>query len=306
MGNVEADLLSRRMLISHKWELDPQTREDLFHRWGFPDMDLFATQQNKRGESDSSLRYVYTDDYFKWFKSYLRIRYICNLRIHWSRRCSSTVGPDYCSIESDNLSSGHSDVLEEWLTCQRSWLYLEPIFSSEDINRQLPVESKRYQTMERTWRKIMKNANENREVINVCPDPRLLEKLRECNKLLDLVQKGLSEYLETKRGAFPRFYFLSDDELLEILSQTKDPTAVQPHLRKCFENIAREDLQITHMYSAEGEEVKLFSPIYPTGNVEDWLLEVEKMMKASVRDNIERSIRVYPHVSVFPNHVEFI
>lgn len=55
------------------------------------------------------------------------------------------------------------EVLEEWLNCQRAWLYLEPIFSSEDITRQLPVESKRYQTMERTWRKIMKNAYENRE-----------------------------------------------------------------------------------------------------------------------------------------------
>ena len=55
------------------------------------------------------------------------------------------------------------EVLEEWLNCQRAWLYLEPIFSSEDINRQLPVESKRYQTMERIWRKIMKNAYENRE-----------------------------------------------------------------------------------------------------------------------------------------------
>lgn len=55
------------------------------------------------------------------------------------------------------------EVLEEWLNCQRSWLYLEPIFTSEDINRQLPVESKRYQTMERIWRKIMKNAYENRE-----------------------------------------------------------------------------------------------------------------------------------------------
>ncbi|KAG8436117.1 hypothetical protein GDO86_007286 [Hymenochirus boettgeri] len=193
------------------------------------------------------------------------------------------------------------DVLEEWLACQRSWLYLEPIFSSEDINRQLPVEGKRYQTMERTWRKVMKNAEENKQVISLCPEPRLLESLRECNKLLELVQKGLSEYLETKRAAFPRFYFLSDDELLEILSQTKDPTAVQPHLRKCFENIARlhfqPDLQITHMYSAEGEEVKLSTAIYPSGNVEDWLREVEKVMKASLRDYIERSIKLYPETS---------
>ncbi|XP_013988847.1 dynein axonemal heavy chain 1 isoform X2 [Salmo salar] len=190
------------------------------------------------------------------------------------------------------------DVLEEWLTCQRSWLYLEPIFSSDDINRQLPVEGKRYQTMERTWRKVMKSAYDNKQVIDLCPDPRLLDSLRDCNKLLELVQKGLSDYLETKRGSFPRFYFLSDDELLEILSQTKDPTAVQPHLRKCFENIARlkfqSDLQITHMYSGEGEEVKLCLPVWPSGNVEDWLREVEKSMKACLRDNIERSLKVYP------------
>ncbi|XP_029908318.1 dynein heavy chain 1, axonemal [Myripristis murdjan] len=189
------------------------------------------------------------------------------------------------------------DVLEEWLACQRSWLYLEPIFSSDDINRQLPIEAKRYQTMDHTWRRIMKNAFDNRQVIDLCPDVDLLENLKKCNILLELVQKGLSDYLETKRGSFPRFYFLSDDELLEILSQTKDPTAVQPHLRKCFENIAQlkfqSDLQITHMYSGEGEEVKLFLPVMPSGNVEDWLREVEKSMKASLRDNIDRSLRAY-------------
>ncbi|XP_067102135.1 dynein axonemal heavy chain 1 [Osmerus mordax] len=190
------------------------------------------------------------------------------------------------------------DVLEEWLTCQRSWLYLEPIFSSDDINRQLPVEGKRYQTMERTWRKVMTRAHDNKQVIDLCPDPRLLDSLKDCNKLLELVQKGLTEYLETKRGSFPRFYFLSDDELLEILSQTKDPTAVQPHLRKCFENIARlkfqPDLKITHMYSGEGEEVMLSVPVWPSGNVEDWLREVEKSMKASLRDQIQRSLQAYP------------
>ncbi|KAM9362199.1 LOW QUALITY PROTEIN: dynein axonemal heavy chain 1 [Symphorus nematophorus] len=189
------------------------------------------------------------------------------------------------------------DVLEEWLTCQCSWLYLEPIFSSDDINQQLPVEAKRYQQIEGLWRSVMTNAFNNRKVIELCSDAGLLDKLQRCNSLLEQVQKGLSEYLETKRGSFPRFYFLSDDELLEILSQTKDPTAVQPHLRKCFENIAQlqfqSDLQITHMYSGEGEEVKLFLPVCPTGNVEDWLRDVEKSMKATLRDNIDCSLKVY-------------
>lgn len=59
----------------------------------------------------------------------------------------------------------------------------------------------------------------------------------------------------------------------------------------------QEDLEITHMYSAEGEEVQLSFSIYPSSNVEDWLREVENSMKASVRDIIERAIKAYPTVS---------
>ena len=85
------------------------------------------------------------------------------------------------------------------------------------------------------WRTTMSGAVKKVQAIKFCDDIRILERFKEGNKLLELVQKGLADYLETKRAGFSRFYFLSNDELLEILSETKDPLRVQPHLRKCFE-----------------------------------------------------------------------
>ncbi|RZC18431.1 DHC N2 and/or AAA 6 domain containing protein, partial [Asbolus verrucosus] len=193
----------------------------------------------------------------------------------------------------DNLKVT-SEVIEEWMDVQKQWMYLEPILTSEDIRIQLPAESKKYGSMERTWRRIMRGAKDNPYILRFCADRKLLESLKDANHILEIVQKGLADYLETKRMVFPRLYFLSDDELLEILSHAKNPLAVQPHLRKCFENIARlnfaEDLCITQMFSAEDECVDLTPTLYPTPNVENWLLLVESSMRNTVRTILGSSL----------------
>jgi dynein heavy chain, axonemal len=98
-----------------------------------------------------------------------------------------------------------SEVVESWLTVQRAWMYLEPIFTSPDIMQQLPVEGKRFATVDRTWRKTQEAARRTPKVLRACSSRKLLTALNDCNKMLDLVQKGLSTYLEAKRLAFSRW-----------------------------------------------------------------------------------------------------
>lgn len=94
--------------------------------------------------------------------------------------------------------------------------------------------------------------------------PGYLDIFHKANMTLEQIQKELEDYLSMKRMAFPRFYFLSNDELLEILAQTKNVRAVQPHLSKCFDGIKCLDfgsdpnsINILAMMSAEGERVPL-------------------------------------------------
>lgn len=135
-----------------------------------------------------------------------------------------------------------SNVLEEWQKCMAQWAYLQPIFDSQDIMKQLPGESRKFKNVDKMWREIIAGTKANPNVLKACcrelrPELPLLNAFKKCNEELDRVQRGLKDYIEEKCAVFARFYFLSQDDLLEILSQTKEVKNVRPHLKKVFENM---------------------------------------------------------------------
>ncbi|XP_043266980.1 dynein axonemal heavy chain 6 [Venturia canescens] len=211
-----------------------------------------------------------------------------------------------------------SKTLEAWQYCQQQWIYLEAIFSAPDIQRQLPVEAKLFVLVDKSWKDIMRRTKRMPLALETCTQVGLLEQLEENNRNLDEILKCLEAYLETKRIAFPRFFFLSNDELLEILAQTKNPHAVQRHLQKCFDAIYRLEFataaaaaaattayleestsegtevvlttDIVSMISPEGEKVSLGKGLKARGNVEDWLGKVEESMFVTLKKRMKSAI----------------
>eukprot|EP01018_Ginkgo_biloba_P023461 Gb_06279 [translate_table: standard] len=144
--------------------------------------------------------------------------------------------------------------------------------SAHQLFDKMPEEGEKFQIADQTWRDMIKNTAGAPGCLDASKDAERLQKLKDANILLEIINKGLASYLEDKWVAFPHLFFLSNDEMLEILSETKDPLRV------------------------DGEIVPFTDKLNPKssqGAVEKWLLQAEEGMLQSVQDQCAKFVVAY-------------
>ncbi|PSN46658.1 Dynein beta chain [Blattella germanica] len=195
-------------------------------------------------------------------------------------------------------------VITMWFEVQRTWTHLESIFmSSEDIKTQLPEDSERFYRIDMEFKQMMEEMKLTPNVVEATNKEGLSQKLEVLQKELTLCEKALAEYLETKRLAFPRFYFVSSADLLDILSNGNQPKVVARHLTKLFDSLAHLKFntesdgslgkKAVGMIAKDGEYVEFSHPSDCSGPVEVWLNRLQDSMRSSLRHYFSDAVVAY-------------
>ena len=182
---------------------------------------------------------------------------------------------------------------------QRKWLYLEPIFG----RGALPAQQARFRRIDDDFRSVMAKVQQDARAFQLTDEglhSNLTDRLETMLDQLERCSKALSDFLEEKRTKMPRFYFIGDEDLLQILGQAANPAVIQQHLKKLFQGLKAVEFgagraggegEIVEMCSGHGERAVLRTPVVVTTEVEKWLDDLAKEMRRTLASMLSDATR---------------
>lgn len=188
---------------------------------------------------------------------------------------------------------------------QRTWSYLEPLFiHSDEVKRELPEDAVRFAGIDVDVKALLKEAWAARNIKGSCNAEGLVKRLESIQELLDICKKSLADFLDGRRRQFPRYYFTSEADLLDILSNGSNPEKILVHVPKVYlqtktlvlgaEKTASGRPVTTKFISGVGVEEVVFEPPVPLeGKVEIYMQTVMDGMKLTLFENLKRSLKRY-------------
>ena len=191
-------------------------------------------------------------------------------------------------------------LFDMWIDVQRRWVYLEGIFmGGADIVQQLPQDYARFKTIDTEFVSTMRKVSVQPRVLDVFGTANIQRTLERLSQQLAKVQKALGAFLERQRQLFSRFYFVGDEDLLEIIGNSNDPKKLQRHLNKMFaginalEYVTEEGaVELRAMVSKEGEVVPFAQPVRleQACSVVTQLQRVEQAMQETLAVALEQAL----------------
>ena len=196
-------------------------------------------------------------------------------------------------------------IFEVWVEVQRKWLYLRGIFKNADIKAQLPAQFTKFKSIDSEYLNITKRVATKPAVLDLLQLDNLQRQLERQDTTMALIQKALGDYLEKQRQIFPRFYFINNDDLVEIIGNSNEPSKIVVHLNNMFAAISGVEMTdatktapgsalAVSLASKEGEVVPLISPVDVTAGVKDWLASLESQMAITLASLLQEAISASP------------
>ncbi|KJP87668.1 hypothetical protein AK88_02696 [Plasmodium fragile] len=124
---------------------------------------------------------------------------------------------------------------------EKLWVYLQNMYVySEEVKKELPLYSKFFLIINDEYLDMLKQIiGNNTKVVDFANEEGIIEKLEELKVKLCKSEKPLNEYLDSKRKSFPRFFFISSTDLIDILSNGNNFKLVNTHVQKIFLSIRK-------------------------------------------------------------------
>eukprot|EP00736_Rhodelphis_marinus_P005351 Rmarinus@m.11280 len=212
------------------------------------------------------------------------------------------------------------DVTSEWIQAQRTFTHVKGIYmTSKDLRAELLDDVRRFDAAYATWRRAMDTVAKDPRPVHVCKLPNALDRIRDLHATFQQCGKSLAGFLEKKQLAFPRFYFISLHDLLDILAHSDNTPRVLPLCCKMFSNlkdltsnaprqlpavllktaaaapvpVERTDREAYGFVSEEGEWLAFKEPVHLHGQSEKWLADVLEGLHGTVQQLVTEAITTY-------------
>ena len=197
--------------------------------------------------------------------------------------------------------------LETVYMVQRKFEYVDNIFNNiKDEKAQLTGDNNNFETIKGDFRIYMERIRNNPNAKESLAVESFKEKFEKLGFALDKIQNALKDLLRQRRSKFARFYFLSDEDMFELLGNAKNAVVINKHLKKMYEGIKsltieeklvdrkNKQSKFLQMVSPDGEVISLNSPVDITENLIKLMEDIEKQMKETLKTKLIEANKFLP------------